>query len=100
MTFFEFLAFLEECSNEVFSIYSSNSYYKVFTDTLGNTLNDFLQFFYDAPLIGDILESTVGNLIESSVGDVSILSFMINVGVPAFITYSFVKWLVGIVTGS
>ena len=101
MKFIEFLIVCEQLLHDfMYGIFGNGTMWNALNDTLGDAINDLLQIFYDAPLIGIILQDTVGSLIDATVGDVSLIYFMVGVGVPSAIVYSFIKWLVGIVTGS
>lgn len=101
MQFFQFLELCEDILTDFMSgVFGNGTLWSALNDTLGDAINDLLQMFYDAPLVGTVLRNTVGELIDAAVGDVSLLYFMIGVGVPTAIMYNFVKWLVGIVTGS
>lgn len=101
MQFFQFLSMCEDLLADFMSgVFGNGTLWSALNDTLGDAINDLLQMFYDAPIIGDVLEQTVGALIDATVGDVSLIYFMVGVGVPSVIMYNFVKWLVGVVTGS
>lgn len=101
MQFFEFLSICQSIVNDFMSgAFGNSGMFNSLNSTIGESINNDLQIFYDVPLIGDVLQNTVGDLIDATLGDVSILYFAIGVGVPAMVVYSFVKWLVGIVTGS
>lgn len=101
MQFIEFLTMCETIVNDIMSgVFGNGSLWNILNSNLGDEINSFLQIFYDAPLIGSLLQSTVGSLITATVGDLSLLYFMIGFGIPTVLIYSFVKWLVGIVTGS
>lgn len=100
MTFFDFL---DNCQMFVDVIMSGGlvdgSVFDILFNPLSNDINSALQIFYDAPLIGPTLESTVGAVVNSSFGDVSIINLMVGVAVPTMLIYSFIKWTVGIITG-
>lgn len=98
-----FLEFLDNCQMLVDEIMSgalvSGSVFDILFNPLSEDINSVLQIFYDAPLIGPTLETTVGALVTSAFGDVNIINLMVGVGVPTMLVYSFIKWLVGIITG-
>ena len=95
-----FLEFMEICSD----IFTSGITFfpdvlKTFTTNLGEDIIYNLQFFFDIPLIGVPLQSLAESLVEP-LSDVTLLNLMFGSFLPFVLIYSFVKWLVGIVTGS
>lgn len=97
MSFFELLRICQDIISNLLG--SMPDVLSTFTSNLGDSIMSDLQFFWDFPLIGSALESLAQSLV-SPLQNVSLLSFMFGALIPVMIVYSFVKWLVGIVTGS
>lgn len=95
-----FIELLDICQKILESLsVSSSDVLSIFTSSLGEGILAELEFFFEFPLIGPSLRSLATSLL-TPLSDVTLLNFMFGALIPVMIIYSFVKWLVGIVTGS